>query len=103
MAYSHGRSRREARLRMGFPHGHRKATTLVADLRLSGMVAPIVLHGPINGDRFEAYIRHVPAPTRRPGDIVIRESLSSHTPAAAREVSVIVLSFVVVGLNNPGP
>ena len=28
---------------MGFPHGHRKTTTLVAGLRTSGMVAPMVL------------------------------------------------------------
>src|SRR5690606_8557051 len=30
MARSHGRCRRGERLRMGFPHGHRKTTTLVA-------------------------------------------------------------------------
>ena len=61
MARSHGRCRRGARLRMGFPHG-RKTTTLVAGLRLSGMVAPMVLDGPINGDWFEAYVTHVLVP-----------------------------------------
>jgi len=71
---------------MGFPHGHRKTTTLVAGLRLSGMVAPMVLDGPINGDWFEAYVRHVLAPTLRPGDIVIMDNLSSHKRAAAREL-----------------
>jgi hypothetical protein len=35
---------------MGFPHGHRKTTTLVAALHITGMVAPMVLDGPINGD-----------------------------------------------------
>lgn len=34
----------------GYPHGHRKTTTLVAGLRMTGMVAPMVLDGPINGD-----------------------------------------------------
>jgi hypothetical protein len=68
MARSHGRYPRGARLRMGFPHGHRKTTTLVAGLRLSGMVAPMVLDGPINGDWVEAYVRHVLAPTLKPGD-----------------------------------
>lgn len=86
MARSHGRCRRGARLRMGFPHGHRKTTTLVAGLRLSGMVAPMVLDGPINGDWFEAYVRHVLAPALRPGDIVIMDNLSSHKRIAAREV-----------------
>lgn len=86
MARTHGRSRRGERLRMGFPHGHRKTTTFIAGLRLEGMVAPMVLDGPINGDWFEAYARHVLAPTLRPGDIVILDNLSSHKRAAAREV-----------------
>ena len=33
-----------------------KTTTLVAGLRMTGMVAPMVLDGPINGDWFEAYV-----------------------------------------------
>lgn len=44
----------------------------------------MVLDGPINGDWFEAYVRHVLAPTLRPGDIVIMDNLSSHKRAAAR-------------------
>ena len=34
MTRSHGRCARGERLRMGFPHGHRKTTTLVAGLRM---------------------------------------------------------------------
>jgi transposase len=86
MARTHGRSPRGERLRMAVPHGHRKTTTLVAGLRLDGMVAPMVLDGPINGDWFEAYVRHVLAPTLRPGDIVIMDNLSSHRRAAARDI-----------------
>ena len=86
MARSHGRCPRGARLRMGFPHGHRKTTTLVAGLRLSGMVAPMVLDGPINGDWFEAYVRQVLATTLKPGDIVIMDNLSSHKRVAARKL-----------------
>jgi hypothetical protein len=37
---------------MGFPHGQRKTTTLVAGLRNMGMVAPLVIDGPINGEWF---------------------------------------------------
>ena len=54
MARSHGRSRKGERLRTGFPHGHRETTTLVAGLRKTGMVAPMTLDGPINGDWFGA-------------------------------------------------
>ena len=45
MTRSHGRCRRGERLRMGYPHGHRKTTTLVAGLRITGVVAPMVLDG----------------------------------------------------------
>jgi transposase len=85
MARTHGRARRGERLRMGFPHGHRKTTTLVAGLRVSGMVAPMVLDGPINGDWFEAYVAQVLIPELRPGDVVIMDNLSSHKRVAIRE------------------
>ena len=57
MARTLGRCARGERLRMAVPHGHRKTTTLVTGFRLDGMVAPMVLDGPINGDWFEAYVR----------------------------------------------
>jgi transposase len=67
---------------MGFPHRHRKTTTLVAGLRMSGMIAPMVLDGPINGDWFEAYVRQVLVLELRPGDIVVMDNLSSHKRAS---------------------
>lgn len=73
MTRSHGRCVRGERLRMGFPHGHRKTTTLVAGLRMSGMIAPMVLDGPINGDWFEAYVAQVLVPELDRGDIVIMD------------------------------
>ncbi|MFI3905139.1 IS630 family transposase [Ochrobactrum sp. S1502_03] len=86
MARTHGRCRKGERLRMGFPHGHRKTTTLVAGLRSTGMVAPLVIDGPINGEWFEAYIAQVLVPTLKPGDVVILDNLSSHKRPAAREM-----------------
>ena len=62
MTRSHGRCPKGERLRMGFPHGHRKTTTLVAGLRMTGMVAPMVLDGRINGAAFQAYVDQVLAP-----------------------------------------
>jgi transposase len=84
MARSHERCARGARLRMAVPHGHRKTTTLVAGLRLDGMVAPMVLDGPINGDWFEAYVGQILLPTLRQGDVVIMDNLSSHKRASVR-------------------
>lgn len=86
MARSHGRCRKGERLRMGFPHGHRKTTTLVAGLRMTGMIAPMVLDGPINGEWFEAYVAKVLVPELRPGDVVIMDNLSSHKRTAVREL-----------------
>lgn len=56
MARRHGRCRRGGRLRASVPHGHWKTTTSVAGLRRTGMVAPMVLDGPINRDAFHAYV-----------------------------------------------
>ena len=41
---------------------------------MTGMVAPMVLDGPINGDWFEAYVDQVLVPELRPGDIVIMDN-----------------------------
>jgi len=86
MTRSHGRCRRGERLRMGYPHGHRKTTTLVAGLRRSGMVAPMVMDGPINGDWFQTYVERLLIPTLTPGDIVIMDNLSSHKRRCVREM-----------------
>jgi hypothetical protein len=57
----------------------------------------MVLDGPINGDWFEAYVAHVPAPTLRPSYIVIMDNLSSHKRASVKaiiEASGAQLSFL---------
>jgi transposase len=86
MARRHGRCCKGERLRMGFPHGHRKTTTLVAGLRKTGMVAPMTLDGPVTGDWLEACVRHVLTPTLRPGNVVIMDNLSSRKRASVREI-----------------
>ena len=85
MARSHGRAPRGERLRAAIPHGHWKTTTFVAGLRSSGMVAPMVLDGPINGELFQAYVEQVLVPDLRPGDTVIMDNLGSHKAAAVRQ------------------
>lgn len=52
---------------------------------MTGMIAPMVLDGPINGDWFEAYVANVLVPELRPGDVVIMDNLSSHKRIAIRE------------------
>ncbi len=78
MARKCGRAPKGERLRAGIPHGHWKTTTFVAGLRLTGMVAPMVLDGPINGVAFQAYVDQVLVPELEAGDIVIMDNLGSH-------------------------
>ena len=78
MARTHGRAPRGERLRAPVPFGHWKTTTFVGALRRSGLVAPMVLDGPINRDAFEAYVEQILVPDLGPGDVVIMDNLSSH-------------------------
>lgn len=51
---------------------------LIAGLRLIGIVAPMVLAGPINGRSFQTYVDRVLIPDLRLGDIVIMDNLGPH-------------------------
>lgn len=84
MARLRGRAPKGERCRAPVPHGHWKTTTFTGALRLSGMTAPMVLDGPMNGVAFLAYVEQVLVPTLRPGDIVIMDNLPAHKPAAVR-------------------
>jgi transposase len=78
MARTHGRAPRGERLRTPIPHGHWMTTTFVAGVRNTGMVAPMVLDGPFNGELFQAYVDQVLVPELRPGDVVVMDNLGSH-------------------------
>ena len=80
-----GRSAKGARLVARVPHGHRKTTTFVAALRTSGLTAPLVVDGAINGAIFLAYVQQHLAPTLRAGDFVVLDNLSSHKVAGVTE------------------
>ena len=85
MARLHGRALRGQRLRSGIPRGHWKTTTFVAGLRLTGMMAPFVLDGPMNRSAFLAYVTQVLAPELKPGDVVILDNLPAHKGSRGRE------------------
>jgi transposase len=84
MARRCGRARKGERLRASVPHGHWKTTTFVGALRQTGMVAPMVLDGPVNAVWFQAYVDQVLIPELRPGDIAIMDNLGSHKGAGVR-------------------
>lgn len=85
MTRRYGRAPRGKRLVASVPHGHWKTSTFVAGLRTTGLTAPLVVDGAMNGDIFRAYVEQVLAPTLVPGDIVILDNLASHKVAGVRE------------------
>lgn len=85
MARTRGRSKRGERCRAAIPHGHWKTTTLVAALSTSGIVAPMILDGAMDGEMFTAYVTHILLKEIRPGDVVIMDNLPAHKVAAVRE------------------
>jgi len=84
MARLRGRAPRGERCRAGVPHGHWKTTTFTGALRLTGMTAPFVYDGAMNGQVFLAYVEQVLVPTLSPGDVVIMDNLPAHKAAGIR-------------------
>lgn len=85
MARLRGRAPRGERCRAGVPHGHWKTTTFTGALRLTGMTAPFVYDGAMNGTVFLAYVEQVLVPTLSPGDIVIMDNLPAHKASGVRQ------------------
>jgi transposase len=85
MARLRGWARRGERCRAAVPHGHWNTTTFVGGLSISGMCAPMLLDGPMDGEAFLAWSGQMLAPTLRPGDGVIMDNLSAHKVAGVRE------------------
>jgi transposase len=67
------------------PHGHWKTATFLAALRHDRIEAPCLFDGPINGERFLAYVEQSLVPTLKPGDVVILDNLGSHKGKAVRD------------------
>ena len=84
MVRRYGRAPRGQRLVQAVPHGHWHISTFIGGLRESGMVAPCVIDGAVDGDMFVAYIEQVLVPELEPGDAVIMDNLSSHKVAGVR-------------------
>jgi transposase len=80
-----GRCPRGQRLLAAVPHGHWRTSTFVAGLRMTGLSAPLVLDGAMNGDAFRAYVEQILVPTLAPGDIVVMDNLSSHKVSGVRQ------------------
>lgn len=76
-----GRSAKGSRCIGHAPYGHWQTTTFLCGLRMQGLVAPLVLDGPINGSAFRAWVEQALVPQLQPGDIVVMDNLGSHKVA----------------------
>ena len=54
-------------------------------MRNDRIEAPCLYDGPINGERFLAYVEQFLVPTLKPGDIVVLDNLGSHKGKAVRK------------------
>ena len=85
MTRRHGRCIRGTCLVAKAPHGRWRMLTSLPALRCDRITAPCVIHGPINGASFRAYVEQFLVPTLSPGDIVIMDNLGSHKGIAVRQ------------------
>ena len=85
MTRLYGWGPRGARLIDAVPHGHWTTTTFLAGLRSDGVIAALVLDGPVTGEVFRAYIEQMLAPNLRCGDVVVMDNVATHRVSGIRE------------------
>ncbi|WP_458098527.1 transposase [Roseomonas sp. WA12] len=85
MIRRYGWRRRRERLVDAVSHGHWRTTTFIAGLRSTGLVASLVLDGPMTGEAFLAYFGQFLAPTLTKGDVVVLDNLAAHKVAGVHE------------------
>lgn len=95
MARRYGRSLLGVRLVAAVPAGHWKTTTFIAGLRESGVIAPLVLDGPMTGPAFRAYVEQFLAPVLKPDDVVVLDNLAAHKVDGVRQAITAAGAFIL--------
>lgn len=80
MTRTHGRAPRGERV-YGSAPGQWKSLTLVAGMRLSGVVAPLAFPGATDTTAFQNYVEQALVPQLQAGDVVIWDNLKPHQDA----------------------
>jgi len=81
-----GWSPRGERLLADAPMGHWETVTFIAGLRQTGIVAPMLIKGAMNGEAFLAYIEQFLVPTLKRRDIVVVDNVPFHKVAGVEEL-----------------
>lgn len=85
MTRLYGRAPAGVRIQEATPESHWSVVTLIAGMRLTGMVAPMTISAATDGEIFRAYVEHFLVVALRPGDVVVMDNLSSHKVPGGRE------------------
>lgn len=86
MTRLYGRAVAGQRVHEATPQSHWKVVTLIAALRVSGVVAPMTVEAATDGEIFLAYTEHFLCPELRPGDVVVMDNLSAHKVDGVRQL-----------------
>ena len=80
----YGRAPRGQRVYDDAPFARWQTSTFIAALRVTGLTAPGVFDGAMDGPSFLAYVEQILVPTLHTEDIVIADNLSAHKVAGVR-------------------
>ncbi len=86
MTRARARARRGARVHGRVPRNHGPNVTCLAALTPTGIRAPLVFPGALDGAIFVQWLRERLLPTLAPGTTIVLDNLSVHRTAAARAV-----------------
>jgi transposase len=80
----YGRAAPDQRVVDSTPQPSGPQTTTLAVIGLTGITAPLVLPGALNGNCFYGYIEQCVVPTLQPGDVLFMDNLSAHKVAGIK-------------------
>jgi transposase len=86
MTRTHARTPEGVRAVDAVPKNWGDNVTVTAALTLDGIIAPMMLHGPMTGRAFEAYVEQCLVPELGPGDVVVLDKLAAHKNPRVREL-----------------
>src|SRR5262249_44768575 len=86
MTRTHARAPRGERVHAHAPKNWGESVTLVAAVRLDGLVAPQLIRGSMTGDAFASYVELCIVPELKRGDIVFWDNLGAHKRPRARQL-----------------
>jgi transposase len=66
--------------------GHWESVTLIAGMRLSGVVSPMAFVGAMDPAHFESYVEQILVPELQAGDVVVWDNLKPHQSRVARRL-----------------